>query len=129
MMPNFKQVELFTNGAGRAEFREIELPMSLGSELARLTEVLPATGLQFRHSPLGFKFEFHCSPKPQWVFILSGTMQISLQDGTARVFDRGSHFLSADTLPDGQTFDPQVHGHSSRQLGDEPLVTLFVKVA
>lgn len=129
MMPSFKQVELFTNAAGRAEFREIELQLDLGSELARLTEVLPATGLQFRHSPLGFKFDFHCSPKPQWVFILSGTMQIGLQDGTSRVFAPGSHFLSADTLPDGQTFDPQLHGHSSRQLGDEPLVTLFVKVA
>jgi hypothetical protein len=26
------------------------------------------------------------------------------------------------------TFDPAVHGHWSRQLGDEPLVTLFVRV-
>ena len=26
------------------------------------------------------------------------------------------------------TFDPAVHGHWSRQVGDEPLVTAFVKV-
>ena len=28
----------------------------------------------------------------------------------------------ADTLPEGATFDPSLHGHRSRQLGDEALV-------
>ena len=45
----------------------------------------------------------------------------------ARVFRPGSHFYSADTLPEGASFDPTVHGHCSRQLGTEPLVTLFVR--
>jgi hypothetical protein len=50
-----------------------------------------------------------------------------LQDGSSRVFSRGDHFYSADTLPEGAIFDAKVHGHWSRQLGDEPLVTLFVR--
>ncbi len=54
-------------------------------------------------------------------------MEIGLQDGTIRVFSRGDHFYSADTLPTGATFDAKVHGHWSRQLGEEPLVTLFVR--
>ena len=37
------------------------------------------------------------------------------------------HFYSADTLPSGADFDPAVHGHWSRQVGAEPLVTLFLK--
>jgi hypothetical protein len=45
-----------------------------------------------------------------------------------RHFGPGDHFLSADTLPPGATFDPSLHGHRSAQLGDAPLVTLFVKV-
>ena len=32
-----------------------------------------------------------------------------------------------DTLPPGASFDAQLHGHRSRLLGDEPLVTLFVR--
>ena len=44
-----------------------------------------------------------------------------------RVFGPGQCFYSNDTLPPGATFDPTVHGHCSRQLGDEPLVTLFVR--
>ena len=31
------------------------------------------------------------------------------------------------TLPPGSSFDPAVHGHWSRQVGPDPLVTLFVR--
>lgn len=127
-MPNFMQVELFTGEDARARFRDVALPMPDGSDLARLSAVLPATGLQFRESPVGFTFPFHCSPKPQWVFILAGTMEIGLQDGSSRRFNAGQHFLSADTLPSGATFDARLHGHRSAQAGPVPLVTLFVKV-
>jgi hypothetical protein len=34
---------------------------------------------------------------------------------------------SNDTLPVGAVFDPTLHGHCSRQLGDEPLITAFVR--
>lgn len=39
----------------------------------------------------------------------------------------GEHFYSADVLPAGATFDPLIHGHWSRQLGNDPLQTLFVR--
>lgn len=54
-------------------------------------------------------------------------LAIVLQDGSSRLFKPGEHFFSADTLPDGATFDPKVHGHWSVQRGGRPLVTLFVK--
>jgi hypothetical protein len=76
---------------------------------------------------VGFRSEFHCTETPQWVFILQGRMEIGLQDGSSRVFAPGQHFFSDDRLPDGAVFDPKVHGHWSRQLGDEPLVTAFVR--
>ncbi len=34
---------------------------------------------------------------------------------------------SADVLPDGSSFDPTIHGHWSRQVGNLPLITVFVK--
>jgi len=54
-------------------------------------------------------------------------MEIGLQGGVSRVFKPGEHFYSDDALPEGATFDAAVHGHWSRQVGDEPLVTLFVR--
>ncbi len=128
MMPTFAQVELVTDTDGRARFHERAIPLPDGSDAARLSAIAPATGLQFRESPVGFASPFHCTPKPQWLFILAGTMEIGLRDGTARTFGPGQGFLAADTLPDGATFDDTLHGHRSAQVGPLPLVTLFVKL-
>ncbi len=127
-MNPFNKVVLFTDTDGRARFREEAIDLTEGTPAARLSAVLPASGLQLRQSPVGFRSEFHCTGAPQWLFVLRGQMEIGLQDGSSRIFGAGEHFYSADTLPAGATFDATVHGHWSRQLGDEPLVTAFVKV-
>ena len=125
----FTQVVLFTDVDGRARFKERDLPLSEGTPAALLSPMMPASGLQLRQSPLGFRSDFHCTGTPQWVFILQGQMEIGLQDGSSRVFGPGEHFYSADTLPSGADFDPQRHGHWSRQRGDQPLVTAFLRAA
>jgi len=126
-MATFSKVVLYTDRDGRAKFREEAVHLPEGSPQAMLSAVLPASGYQLRHSPVGFRSQFHCTPKPQWVFILGGEMEIGLQDGSTRIFRPGEHFFSADTLPEGSAFDPKVHGHWSRQVGPHPLVTLFLK--
>ena len=126
-MTNFTKVVLFTDTDGKARFKEETMTMGEGTVQSQLTEVFAAEGYQLRHSPVGFRSQFHVTGKPQWVFILSGQMEIGLQDGSSRVFSAGEHFYSADTLPAGASFDPAVHGHWSRQVGEEPLRTLFLK--
>lgn len=126
-MTSFLKVILSTGDDGRARFREEQLPLAHGTQQARLSELFASGGYQLRHSPVGFRSQFHCTSEPQWVFILAGAMEIGLQDGSARVFSAGQHFHSADTLPEGAAFDAGLHGHWSRQVGDQPLVTLFVR--
>lgn len=126
-MNTFTQIILFTDTDGRARFREDPIALTEGKPAARLSALMPSGGYQLRHSPVGFRSEFHCTENPQWVFILGGQMEIGLQDGTSRVFSPGEHFYSADVLPAGSTFDAKVHGHWSRQVGPAPLVTLFVR--
>ncbi|NBU88075.1 MAG: hypothetical protein EBS16_02490 [Betaproteobacteria bacterium] len=126
-MDTFTQVILFTDTDGRARFREESIPMDEGTPLSRLSAVQGVSGLQLRRSPVGFRSEFHCTGTPQWVFILEGQMEIGLQDGTSRIFGPGEHFYSADVLPSGAVFDARVHGHWSRQVGSDPLVTAFVR--
>ncbi len=125
--PTFTQVILETGPDGRARFREQPIPLTEGKPMARLSPLMPSGGLQLRMSPVGFRSDFHCTEHPQWLFVLGGRMEIGLQDGSSRVFGPGDHFFSADTLPPGATFDPRVHGHWSRQVGDAPLVTAFVR--
>jgi mannose-6-phosphate isomerase-like protein (cupin superfamily) len=126
-MPVFHKVVLFTDTYGRARFQDETLPLSEGTPAAQLSSLMASGGYQLRESPVGFRSDFHCTGAPQWLFVLQGQMEIELQDGSTRVFGPGQHFYSADTLPDGVTFDPALHGHRSRQLGEEPLVTLCVR--
>jgi len=127
MTPSFTKTVLFTDTDGRARWREDLIALTEGKPQARLSPLMASGGCQLRESPVGFRSEFHCTETPQWVFILRGRMEIGLQDGSSRVFEPGEHFYSDDRLPAGAAFDARVHGHWSRQLGDEPLVTLFVR--
>ena len=127
MPSSFVQVSLLTDPDGQARFHETVIQLSEGTPQAMLSPLQPSGGMQLRRSPLGFRSQFHCTETPQWVFILRGKMEIGLQDGSMRSFGPGQHFYSADTLPDGASFDPELHGHWSRQAGTEPLETLFVR--
>jgi hypothetical protein len=121
------QAVLFTDTDGRARWRDEPLALTEGHPQALLSPLMASGGFQWRQSPVGFRSDFHCTGTAQWVFILGGQMAIGLQDGSERVFGPGEHFHSADHLPAGAVFDAKVHGHCSRQLGPDPLVTLFVR--
>ena len=126
-MQLFTKTVLYTDHQGFAQFREQDVELSHGSPRSMLSALSPSGGYQLRHSPVGFTKEFHCTKEPQFVFILSGEMQISLQDGSSKTFTPGQHFYSSDLLPEGETFDATIHGHQSCQIGDQPLETLFVR--
>jgi hypothetical protein len=118
---------LFTDADGRARFRDEPVALTEGKPQAMLSPLRPSGGYQWRMSPVGFRSAFHCTETPQWLVVLSGQMEIGLQDGTSRVFGPGERFYADDRLPAGAVFDAAVHGHWSRQIGPEPLVTLFVR--
>ncbi len=126
-MSHFTQIILDTGPDGRARFREAAIALDHGSPQSMLSACMDASGMQLRESPVGFRSAPHCTGTPQWVFILSGAMEIGLADGSSRVFAPGEHFYSADVLPEGAEFDAAVHGHWSAQRGTEPLRTLFVR--
>jgi hypothetical protein len=126
-MAQFTKVVLFTGADGRAQFGEEMVALDQGSPQSMLSELFASGGYQLRNSPVGFRSQFHCSSYTQWVFIFQGQMEIGIQGRVSRVFGPGQHFYSADLLPEGQVFDPAVHGHCSRQVGPDPLVTLFVR--
>jgi hypothetical protein len=123
----FTKLVLFTDRDGHAKFREEQIALDAGTSQMVLSPIFPSGGYQLRHSPVGFRSPFHCTPKPQWVFVLAGQMEIGLQDGSSRILQPGDHCYSADVLPPGATFDPEVHGHWSAQRGANALVTLFVR--
>lgn len=126
-MTSFAKTIVFADTDGRARFHEQHLALEEGTPQSRLSAQFASGGHQLSHSPVGFRSRFHCPSAAQWVSILQGQIEIGLHGGASRVFGPGEHSYSADHLPAGATFDPQVHGQRSRQVGPDPLVTLFVR--
>ena len=125
-MTTLTKLVLYTDHDGRAQFREEPVALPSGTPQTMLSATFPSSGYQFRCSPVGFRSDFHCTPRPQWVFVLGGEMEIGLQDGNSRILMPGDHCYAADILPSGATFDSKVHGHWSAQRGADALVTLLV---
>ena len=117
---------LYSDSVGFAQFVDISFEMERINERVSLSPVLPATGVQFRTSPLNIFNDWHCSPKNnvQWVIVTQGLMKVSVRGGDSVTFAPGDMFLSMDI----DTGIPEKNGHTSESLGDKPLETLFVKV-
>ena len=81
-MSSFNKVVLFTDGDGRARWRDETVALSEGKPQAMLSPLMASGGVQLRHSPVGFRSDFHCTDNAQWVFILGGQMGIGLQVGS-----------------------------------------------
>lgn len=123
----FTKVILDMGPDGRSRFREETVSLTERKPGLFLSEALSGGAVTMRVSPVGYTMDFHMTSAPQWTFVLSGLLQIGLQDGTSRVFGPGDHLYAIDILPPGVTFDPKLHGHDSRQVGDEPVVTALVR--
>lgn len=112
---------------GRSRFREEPMTLEEAKPLLFLSARMPGGEVQLRESPPGYDTGFHPTITPQWTFVLRGALEIGLPDGTARVFRTGDILYSTDTAPVGVPFDPKVHGHDARTVGDAPVVTVLVR--
>jgi len=125
--PLFIKVFLETGPDGRSRFREEVVPTLEVKPLLYLSAPLLGGNVVLRQSPPGYFMDFHPTTTAQWTFVLSGTLQIGLPDGTKRVFRAGDVLYSTDITPAGVTFDPKVHGHDSRVVSEEPVVAVLVR--
>ena len=118
---------LETGPDGRSRFREETIALREPKPLLFLSEPMSGGNVMLRQSPPGYRMDFHPTVSPQWTFMLGGALEIGLTDGTKRVFRTGDVLFATDTTPPGVTFDPKVHGHDSRTVGDEPVVAVLVR--
>ena len=58
-MTDFKKTILFTDTDGRAKFREESVALTEGTPQSQLSTLMASGGYQLRHSPPGFRSQFH----------------------------------------------------------------------
>lgn len=92
---------------------------SLSSHPSLATEQ-STSHIVFRELEAGAFMDWHNAPRRQYVIILSGQMEIGLNDGTLRRFNPGDAILASDLTGSG---------HTTKSVGDGPALVGVVPLA
>ncbi len=105
---------IYTGNDGQTHFEDLHIPADEIQNIA----IQPGANIVFRRFPADHFSDWHTAPRRQYIFILSGQMEIGIGDGTTRRFGPGDVVLADDLT--GQ-------GHTTRSVG-EPRVSATVAV-
>ena len=99
---------MYTGGDEKSYIEK--LPLSANAQLKSLQ---PVKGIIFRETPAGNFIDWHTAPRRQYIFQLSGRVEIGLADGSTVTYQPGDVRLVEDAT--GQ-------GHTTRVVGDQPSI-------
>jgi mannose-6-phosphate isomerase-like protein (cupin superfamily) len=106
---------MYTGNDGQTHFDDLPMP----AEEIQNVAIQAGADLVFRRFPADYCSDWHTAPRRQYIFILSGQMEIGIGDGTTRRFGPGDVVLADDRTG---------KGHTTRSLG-VPRVSATVAVA
>ncbi|HEU0075199.1 MAG TPA: hypothetical protein VFS30_14440 [Dehalococcoidia bacterium] len=109
---------LYTGDDGLSYFRDVEVPMTDRGEGTELSGLFAAKGMLMRRNTADYQLDYHPAPRRQFIFNLTGTVEIVASGGETRQFGPGSIMLADDTTG---------KGHISKALTAER-VSIFVHV-
>ena len=108
-------VRLYTGNDSQSHFEDLTIPLEEVQNVA----IQASINIVFRRFPADYFSDWHTAPRRQYIFVLSGAMEIGIGDGTMRRFGPGDVVLADDLS--GQ-------GHTTRSVG-VPRVSATVAVA
>jgi hypothetical protein len=111
---------IFTGPDGQTHAEEIELKLAPGEGSTELSEIVKATGAQFRRQAPNYFEDWDTAPRRQYVITLSGQAEIETGDGK-RIPIRPGNILLVEDLTR--------KGHISRGVGTEDRISLFIPLA
>ena len=106
---------LYSGGDGESHIEELDL-----ASHPELTSPQPTTNIIFRETPPGRFSDCHTAPRRQYIITVSGHLEIGLGDGTIVHYGPGDARLVEDTTG---------HGHTTRTVGNEPVVNVTIPLA
>ncbi len=108
-------VRMYTGNDGQTHFEDLHMP----AEEIQNVAIQAGSDIVFRRFPADYFSDWHTTPRRQYIFVLSGQMEIGIGDGTTRRFGPGDVVLADDMTG---------KGHTTRSLG-APRVSATVAVA
>jgi hypothetical protein len=107
---------IYTGPDAQSHAQEIELKLTS----ATATDMIKATGIQFRRTPPGTFSDWHVGPRRQFVITLSGRGEIEVAGGRKVALVPGRIELIEDTMG---------KGHTTRVVGSEDRVSIAIPLA
>ena len=110
---------IYTGSDGLSHAEEIEMKLT-ASGAAGTSEMIKATGVQFRRTPAGTFSDWHVGPRRQYVMTLSGRGEVEVAGGKKVPLEPGRIELIEDTTG---------KGHTTRVVGTEDRVSIAIPLA
>jgi hypothetical protein len=106
---------LYSDSNGESHFEDIEIPFDLKDYAPpappiSVTDFIGTDGFVIISSPPGWFGDWHPAPRKQYMFCLSGELEVEVSDGEIRRFGPGSVIFVEDTSG---------KGHVSRIVGNK----------
>ena len=115
-----KYTRIYADRNGESHFEDVGISMKPGpANAGTISEMIAAKGVMFRQSGEYF-INWHNAPRRQFVVNLTGSVEIVASDGEKRRLGPGSILLAEDLTG---------KGHTSRGLGGEERISLFIPLA
>lgn len=108
---------IYTGPDGESYFGEIDAPLRDAGDIGMLSERQPATGIIFRETPGNYDYDWHNTPRRQYVIILEGEVDFTVSSGETRRFGGGDVVLLEDVSG---------KGHHSRAVNGQVRRSIFV---
>ena len=81
---------LYVDADGETHFRDIEIEWKNEGRGGKTSATLPATGIIFRETPGTYDYEWHPSPRRQYIINLDAGVSIQASDGETRIIGAGA---------------------------------------
>ena len=110
-------LRIVTGDDGQSHFEDLEPQMQPLGDMSDQAILHEDSGIIIRWFDPKRSNDWHHAPGRACVFTVSGAVDIEIGDGTVRRLEAGDILIAEDTT--GQ-------GHITREVGDEPRVSIFV---
>ena len=115
-----KYTRIYSDASGESHFEDVEVEMKKAPyNTGTISEMFAAQGVMIRVSPDYF-VDWHNAPRRQFVVNITGTLEVTVSDGTRRSFGPGTILLAEDVTG---------KGHTSRGTGAGERLSLFIPLA
>ena len=110
-------IRIYARSDGKSHFEDIHPPFESRGDRSESAELIPGSGITIRRFETSRSNPWHHAPGRALVFTQTGAVDIEIGDGTVRRLGPGDILIAEDLI--GQ-------GHTTREVGPEPRVSIFV---